>query len=82
MKKVKKEESQKLEIKNIVESFYLYKGKSRMVKIKGSFFGGGFNLSQNKVKAVFENKELLQNFVNGDFDKDIDELQEDEILEV
>ena len=91
MKKVKVENIGVAEVKNEIQHFNMYtpkekdgtpKGKgSMMVRIKGSFFAGGFNLSKNKVKAVLDNIELLTQFANGEFDKDIESLGEDEVLQ-
>jgi hypothetical protein len=82
MKTVKKTETQKAEKTNpVVKSFSKFRN-ARMVRIEGSFMGGGFNISQNKIKAILANIEVLQNFANGDYDKQIDELKDDEILEV
>lgn len=80
MQKVKKQQQkEKQEVKNTIECFSKFKN-ARMVRIAGSFMGGGFNISQNKIKAILENKEMLQKFANGEHDKDIDSLKEDEIL--
>jgi len=81
MKKVKKSQEEEKEIINKVESFSKFK-KARMARISGNFMKGGFQLSQNKVKAVLDNIEVLKKFANGEFDKEIDELQDDEILEL
>lgn len=56
--------------------------KARMVRIVGNFMGGGFNLSQNKLAAIFENLEELRPFAEGKYDKEIDELEEDDVLTV
>ncbi len=53
---------------------------SRMVRISGNFMGGGFNLSQNKVLAVLENIDELRKFAEGEYDPEIDELKEDDVL--
>ena len=93
MKKVKLEKNEKDQdvIPSTIEHFYKYmpldeKGNSKgagipMVKIKGNFFRGGFNLSKNKVKAIIDNIELLQKFANGEFDKEINELNFDEVIQ-
>lgn len=93
MKKVKLDKDEKGQdtIPSTIEHFYKYTpvdkdGKSKgssiaMVKIKGNFYRGGFNLSKNKVKAVLNNIELLQKFANGEFDKDINELKLDEVIQ-
>ena len=82
MQKVQKENSQKqAEIKNLVDSLSKFKN-ARMMRISGSFMKGGFNISQNKLKAVLDNLEIVQKFVKGDYNKEIDELQENEILKM
>jgi hypothetical protein len=81
MQKVKKQESEKAEVVNKVDSFSKFQ-KARMVRITGSFMKGGFNISQNKVKAILENIDVMEKFVKGDFNSKIDELEEDEILKV
>lgn len=80
IKKVKKTETEVTIIENIVKHLYKWKN-SRMVRIEGNFMNDGFNISQNKVRAILENKDVLQKFINGEFNTKIDELQEDEILE-
>ena len=93
MKKVKLEkdsEGQEV-IKSTIEHFYNYVPKDKdgnpkssgtpMVRIKGNFYKGGFNLSKNKVKAVLDNLELMKQFANGDLDKQIEELKEDEVIQ-
>jgi len=84
MKKAKKTEAQKTEKQvPVVKSFSKFRS-ARMVRIEGSFMGGGFNISQNKIKAILadNNIEILKDFANNKFDQEIDELQDDEILEV
>jgi len=94
MKKVKleKDETGEEVIPSTIEHFYKFVPKDKeglpklgsgvpMVKIKGNFYRGGFNLSKNKVKAVLDNLEVLQKFANGEFDKDIKELKEDEVIQ-
>lgn len=80
MQKVKIEDAQNpKEIKPTVEHYTNYKGRP-MVRIKGNFYGGGFNLSRNKLLAVVENYDELQAFIKGEFDNEIKELQEGEVL--
>jgi len=81
MNKVKKTKEEKKEITPKVKSFSKFRN-ARMSRIEGNFMGGGFNISQNKVKAILDNIDILKKFANGDFDKDIDELSDDEILEL
>ena len=89
--KITKDDKGQDTIPSIIEHFYKYKpvdkeGKTKgadvpMVRIKGNFFGGGFNLSKNKVKAVLDNLDILQKFAKGDFDKEINVLKPDEVLQ-
>lgn len=80
--KVKKENKSEEKVPvDIVKHFSKFK-KARMVRIDGNFMGGGFRISQNKIKAILENIDVLSQFAHGDFDNQIDELQEDEILEI
>lgn len=82
MLKVKKpKEIEKKDITSEVKSLYKFKN-ARMIRVVGNFMGGGFNVSQNKVKAILENIEVMRKFANGEFDENIDELQEDEVLEL
>jgi len=93
MKKIKLDKDEKnIEIvPSTIEYFYKYSPLNKdgslketstpMVRIKGNFFKGGFNLSKSKVKAVLDNIELLQKFANGDLDKVINELEADEVLQ-
>ena len=67
--------------KSKVKQFYYYKGKP-MARIDGNFYMGGFNFSKNKIKAIFENEEILKRFANGEFDEEIQNLKDDEVLEV
>ena len=76
MKKVKKEEEVKTENKPVVEHFYRWK-KAPMVRIKGNFFGGGFNMSKNKIKAILDNAAILKDFANGKLTEEIMELADD-----
>lgn len=62
-----------------VEHYYKFK-KAPMVKIKGNFMGGGFNLSKNKLIAVLANLEELKKFAAGTYDDKINALADDEIL--
>jgi len=68
-------------IKNLVHSIFKFKN-ARMMRITGSFIKGGFNISQNKLKAILDNLETVQKFVKGEYNKEIDELKEDEILKM
>lgn len=79
LKKTVKEEVKKEIPEAKVESFSNFKGKP-MVRITGNFFGGGFNISKNKVKAIFENEALLKDFSNGKYDQQISELTDNEVL--
>jgi len=67
--------------KPVVKHFYFYKGKP-MARIDGNFYMGGFNMSKNKIAAIFENEEILKKFVGGEFDETIKNLKDDEVLEV
>ena len=73
----KKEQSRPGRVKN----FFKFKN-SLMVRIEGNYFGGGFNMSKNKVKDILENKDILLKFVNGEFDEEISKLEENQALEV
>ena len=67
--KLNKDEKNQDIIPSVIEYFYKYtptdtdgnpKGVGTpMVKIKGNFFKGGFNLSKSKVKAVLDNIDIL-----------------------
>lgn len=82
MEKTKKTQSTKSEnIVPVVKSFSKFRS-ARMARIEGSFMGGGFNISQNKIKAIIANIETLKEFASGKFDADIDGLQDDEIIEI
>ena len=63
----------------VIQHYYNYKDHP-MVRISGNFFGGGFNLSKNKLKAIRENLDELQDFIDGKLDKEILELKTDEVL--
>jgi len=73
-----------------IEHFYKFipkdkEGKKKgmgvpMVRIKGDFFGGGFNLSKNKARAIMNNLNLIKKFADGEYDNKIKELKEDEII--
>jgi hypothetical protein len=65
------------EIKPEIAYYYPFKGKP-MVRIKGNFMKGGFSISRAKVKAILENREALEKFAAGEFDKDILETPEGE----
>lgn len=80
MGKVVKQEAVKKEVAPVVEGFSLFRGKARMVRIKGNFKGGGFILSQNKARALLANKALIEKFARGDFDAEIDKLADDEMF--
>lgn len=43
-------------------------------------FEAGFRLGKKKIAAVLANKEQLQKFIDGDFDREIDGLMEGEVL--
>lgn len=62
-----------------IEHYSNYKG-TPMVRISGNFARGGFNMSRNKIKAVITNIDQLRKFAAGDFDTEILELKEDEVL--
>ena len=79
MKVEKIEPIDKSKPKNVVEHFYNYKGVP-MVRIKGNFYGNGFNLSKNKLLAILANKEALADFAAGRLDEQILNLNEDEVL--
>ncbi len=68
-----------------VEHFSLYKGKSPMVRISGNFYGGGFNFSQGKLRAIIqllkENPALVA-FAKGDYDETIKGLDEGQVARV
>jgi hypothetical protein len=64
-----------------VKRYSRFKGQP-MVHIFGNFFGGGFNLSKNKVNAVLENIDELKKFAAGEYDAQIAELADNEALEV
>lgn len=92
MKKIKLDTNVKKDVvKSTVEYFYKYtpkdkdgkpKGKSiQMVHINGNFYGNGFNMSRNKIKAIMDNLELMKQFSQGKFDAVIDKLEEGEALE-
>lgn len=51
-----------------------------MVRIKGDFFGGGFNLSKNKAKAILNNIDIIKEFADGQYDKAINKLKEGEVF--
>lgn len=51
-----------------------------MVRIKGDFMGGGFNLSKNKARAIVTNIDAIKKFADGEYDKDILKLGEEEVL--
>lgn len=73
------QEETKEEEKTALEHFYNFKG-TPMVRFKGNFYRGGFNVSKNKVRAVIENLEIMKQFINGDFDEAIAGLQEGQAL--
>ena len=64
-----------------VASYYNFKGKP-MVTVEGNFYRGSFNISKNKVKAILDLAGELEKFVKGEYDKQILELKEDEILKL
>lgn len=70
-----------------IDYFFLYtpaNGKAKtgipMVRIKGNFMGGGFNVSKNKVKAILAVSKKLAGFIDGDLDEEISKLKEGEYL--
>ena len=68
-----------------IEYYYNYKPKANtpgipMVRIRGNFMRGGFNISKNKVMAILDNLEVLKDFVSGEYDNDILALKENEKL--
>lgn len=67
--------------KSAVNAYGRFK-KARMAHIKGNFMGGGFQLSQNKVKAVLDNIDELAKFANGEYDEAIDRLEDDQVLAI
>jgi hypothetical protein len=60
-----------------IDYYFKFHGK-RCVRIKGNFWYGGFNLSQNKAAAILSNLEQIQQFVKGGFDGEIDQLTDKE----
>lgn len=64
-----------------VKQFFIFKG-SPMVRIEGNYYTGGFNISKNKVRDILNNVEILKEFVSGDLDDRMKELEEGEALEV
>ena len=82
MKKVKIEKVAKAEkIASKVERYTRFKN-SPMCRISGSFMGGGFNMSRNKVAAVLSLAKELRAFAAGELDEEILALGDDEALEV
>lgn len=81
MQKVRRKPKRKKLLTSEVTSFYKYRN-ARMARFTGNFMGGGFNVTQSKVKAILDNIEIMREFVNGVFDENIDELTESEILEL
>jgi len=79
MRVEKKSDKEEIKIKPKIEHYYLWK-KTPMVRISGDFFGGGFNLSKNKAKAIIENIEAIRNFASGKLDEDIKKLKDEEVL--
>lgn len=79
MKVVKKEAVEKKEIVSRVKSLSKFQGHA-MALIEGNFKGGGFNISKNKLKAIFENEAFLKRFTKGEFDKKIADLKDDEVI--
>ena len=80
-KKRKVEDKKESNSKTIFENFHRFK-KSPMMRFKGNFFGGGFALSKNKVKAVIDNLALCGEFAAGKFDEQIMKLEDGEVLEL
>jgi len=80
MRKVTIDKQENPAIETKIEHFYRFKGHN-MVRISGPFKSKGFNISQRKLSAILENKEVLQQFVDGEFDFDLDTI-EDETKEV
>lgn len=60
-----------------IDYFFKYHGK-RCVRIKGNFWYGGFNLSQNKAAAVIANLDSIRAFVEGKLNGEIDNLKDKE----
>ena len=81
MKTVKSKDKKKMDMAPAIESYSNYKG-TEMVRISGNFFGQGFFMSKNKVKAVLGLASKLKPFIDGKFDARIAKLKKDEVLEV
>jgi len=79
MKKVNLKLESKIEHEPKIDYFSNFKGKPT-VKFKGNFSRGGCFLSKNKVKAVLDHIEVMQKFAAGEYDAEILELAEDEVL--
>lgn len=62
-----------------IEHFYNFKQRA-MVRIRGNFIRSGFNISQNKVRAILLLQEELQDFVSGKYNDNILSLEEGETL--
>ncbi len=67
------------EMRPTIEHYYSF-NKKPMVRIKGSFYGGGFNLSYNKLKAVIDLLPELKAFAGGEHNELIKGLEENEVL--
>lgn len=78
MKKVKVKPEEPIQGPKI-EHYSNYKSRP-MVRIKGNFYGGGFNVSKNKILAILDNIDDLKEFAAGKYDKEIADLGEDEVL--
>lgn len=79
MKKVKLDNNQNGKQEVSIEHYYNYKNIP-MVRIKGSFYSGGFNMSKNKLKAIFDLQDQLTDFVAGKFDEEIKTLEDGVVL--
>lgn len=55
--------------------------KIPMVKITGNFSRGGFIMTKSKIKAILDNAEELQKFIDGAYDEELQTLGEDEVIE-
>jgi hypothetical protein len=85
MKKVKAEEVAEEVAKATIQHYSKYKKKPEdkgvpMVRVKGNFYGDGFNFSKNKAIAIMDNVEEIKKFAAGEFDKEIMELKDGEVL--
>ena len=65
--------------KSRVSHYYKWNGKP-MARIEGNFYKGNFPMSRTKIKAILENSDELQKFVNGEYDQELDNLKEEQVL--